>query len=114
LNPIKEAHGDEIQEAGKQYLNSLLGNAEGEDNKEGNATKTEKDKLNKKRHARYNFNTEDLHIGEETEINPKTGTITVARSAKDAFNSEFTNYKSASKAQAAGAAKQSQKKVKKN
>jgi hypothetical protein len=54
-----------------------------------------------------------LHIGEEAEINPKTGTITVARSAKDAFNSEFTNYKAASKAQGAGA-KNAQKKIKKN
>ncbi|KAL4441117.1 hypothetical protein ABPG74_002067 [Tetrahymena malaccensis] len=108
MNPIKD-NENEIQDAGKEYLKSLLE----KDNKQDEKEDKKSDKLNKKRHARYNFSTDDIDVGNAS-INQNTGTITIARDSKVALNQDFTNYKSASAAQAAAAAKNAKKKLKKN
>lgn len=116
MNPVKDTHEEDIHTAGKEYLKSLLDKSDkaGEEEEKGDKENVKNEKLNKKRHARYNFNTNDIEVNAKEEVNDKTGSITVARSVKNAFNSDFTNYKSASNASAAAASKNIKKKIKKN
>lgn len=58
MNPLKNTHDEEVQNAGKEYLNDLLEKSEKNESEKSAPT----DKLNKKRHARYNFNTDDIVI----------------------------------------------------
>lgn len=113
MNPVKDTHEKEIEDAGKQYLNSLL-DKEGKTDEAAEDKAGNNNKLNKKRHARYNFNTDDIEVAAEEGVNEKSGSIVVPRQAKNAFNAEFTNYKAAATAQASAKKAANLKKLKKN